>query len=189
MATIFSHGGTHLLNGEADTLLIDPYYPKNHTTQTSTQDLMRHWYDFLVRYGDLLLDPSAVDVTRAYTGGINEDIVFEAPGGVRISTDPEPGVIWVRVVRGHHGLVVHLINLDRSGGDRLGRPEDAGDAGRRRDDADAADVRDGHPAGGDPDGDPSLEPLPTAVDGLYDVVTLPPLGAWTMVVLPDPERW
>ena len=53
---IFSHGGTHLLNGEADTLLIDPYYPKNHRLEASTGEPMRRWYDFLVRYGDLLLD-------------------------------------------------------------------------------------------------------------------------------------
>ncbi len=189
MATIFSHGGTHLLNGEAGTLLIDPYYPKNHNTHTTTQDLMRHWYDFLVRYGDLLLDPEAVDVTRAYTGGINEDIVFEAPDGVRVSTDPEPGVVWVRVVRGSRGLVMHLINL-------TDQVETAWDAPKTPvTPVDGVTMRTlrtfamGTPLVGDPDRDPALRPLQSTVDGLYDAVPLPPLGAWTMVVLPDPERW
>lgn len=190
MATIFSHGGTHLLNGENDTLLIDPYYPKNHQADGSTQELMSNWYDFLVRHGDLLLAGEATDVTRSYTGGINEDLIFVSPAGERISTDAEPGAIWVRVVRTRLGLVVHLINLS-------GQTEIAWDAakvpvkpvgGVRLRMLKTLEVR--TPLVADPDSDPALRSLPLiSDDSLYDEIELPELGAWTMLVLPDPVHW
>ena len=189
MATIFSHGGTHLLNGEDDTVLIDPYYPKNHQAGASTRDLMRDWYDFLVRYGDLLLSPTAVDVTRSYTGGINEDLVFETPPGVRISTDPEAGTVWVRVVRTRLGLVVHLINLTDQqtvDWDAAKNPITTISGVRLR----ALKTLSTLPArAADPDRSADLSQVPTSADGLYDVIELPPVGAWSMVVLPEPTTW
>ena len=189
MATIFSHGATHLLMGEGDRVLVDPYYPRNHQAGETTRQLMSSYYDFLVRYGDLLLAPDAVDVTRSYTGGINEDIVADAPDGVRLSTDAEPGTIWIRVVRTGRGLIIHLINLtgqDEIGWDVAKRPV-AGVSGVRLRALKTLAMRTPHAAS--PDGDPALRPLPVQSDGLYDVISLPDLGAWTVVVLPDPESW
>lgn len=190
MATIFSHGGTHLLNGEDDALLVDPYYPRNHHAEKSTRQLMSDWYDFLVRYGDLLLAPEAVDVTRSYTGGINEDLMFSAPEGVRFSTDPEPGAIWVRVVHTNSGLVVHLINLSDQTEiewDKAKHPVTR-QAGVRLRLLKTLGVQ--TPLVADPDLAPSLRSLPVFDDGsLYDQIDLPALGAWTMLVLPEPLRW
>ena len=76
-----------------------------------------------MRYGDLLLDESQVDVTESFTGGINEDLVFSGPEGVVFSTQARPGTIWTRVVRTSRGLVVHLINL-------IGQDEIGWDAGK-----------------------------------------------------------
>ena len=150
---------------------------------------MRRWYDFLVRYGDLLLSPHGVDVSRSYTGGINEDLIFDVPDGVRVSTDPEPGTIWVRIVRTRLGMVVHLINLRNQRDIDWDAPKEAI--------TDIAGVRlrvlkalaTGVPRAADPDRFVALQLLPLSSDGLYDVVELPPLGAWTMVVLPDPQTW
>jgi hypothetical protein len=57
------------------------------------------WYDFLVRYGDLLLDQTQVDVTESFTGGMNEDLVFSGPDGAIFFTQARAGTIWTRVVR------------------------------------------------------------------------------------------
>ena len=91
MATVFSHGATHLLLGEDSNVLTDPYYPRNHRIDADSLDLFVRWYDFHVRYGDLLLDETQVDVTESFTGGINEDLVFRGPYGVVFSTQARPG--------------------------------------------------------------------------------------------------
>lgn len=111
MATAFSHGATHLLLGETGSALIDPYYPRNHELAQHSVEGFVAWYDFLVRWGDLLLAPEAQDVTEFTTGGINGDIVLESPDEVVFSTKAVPGTVWTRVVRTHAGTLVHLIDL------------------------------------------------------------------------------
>ena len=123
MATAYSHGATHLLLGEDSNVLTDPYYPRNHRLCPASVDLFVRWYDFLVRYGDLLLDSTQVDVTEFFTGGINEDLVFSGPDGVVFSTRATPGAVWTRVVRTSAGLVIHLINF-------VGQDDIAWDAGK-----------------------------------------------------------
>jgi hypothetical protein len=111
MAAVFSHGGTHLLLGEDSNVLTDPHYPHNHRISPDSLGLFAAWYDFHVRYGDLLLDQTQVDVTESFTGGINKDLVLSGPDSVVFSTQAWPGTVWTRVVRTSLGLVVHLINL------------------------------------------------------------------------------
>lgn len=123
MATAFSHGATHLLLGEDSNVLTDPYYPRNHRIDPESLDLFVRWYDFHVRYGDLLLDETQVDVTECFSGGINEDVVFAAADGVVFSTQAVAGTIWTRVVRTSLGLAIHLINL-------VGQDETRWDAGK-----------------------------------------------------------
>lgn len=190
MATIFSHGGTHLLNGENDTILVDPYYPKNHKAGASTKKMMKYWYDFLVRYGDLLLAPEAIDVTRSYTGGINEDLIFVTPDGVRVTTDAEPGAIWARVVRTRLGLVVHLINLMTQNETRWDAPKQlvGSVTGIRLRLLKTLGLQ--PPLFADPDKDQSLRQLSLLDDGsAYNEIELPELGTWTMLILPDPVNW
>lgn len=108
MATAWSHGASHFLMGETGNALTDPYYPRNHVLQPESIDGFVRWYDFAVRYGDLLFDAQAQDVTETFTGGINEDVTF---GGAEFSTKAVAGTVWTHVVRTPLGLVVHLINL------------------------------------------------------------------------------
>lgn len=110
MATAFSHGATHLLLGEAGHALVDPYYPNNHVLRAEDVDTFADWYDFAVRYGDLLYGADHVDVTEFYAGGINEDVVVAAPGAA-VATKANAGSLWLRVVRTPSGVVVHVVNL------------------------------------------------------------------------------
>lgn len=122
MATVFAAGATHLLLGEDGAALTDPYYPRHHELSPAGLEALVPWYDVAVRYGDVLYDPAAVDVTEFYAGGINQDVVVEAPG-VPVSTKADAGCLWVRVVRTAEALVVHLVDL-------AGQGETAWDAGK-----------------------------------------------------------
>lgn len=110
MATLFSHGATQILAGEADRLLTDPYYVRNHVMEPSTRDLLKRWYDFLVAHDELLMPPELTEVTHSYVGSYNGDldVRFE---GAEVSSTAEPGKVWRRVVRAGGRLVVHHINL------------------------------------------------------------------------------
>jgi dextranase len=121
MATVFAAGATHLLLGEDGAALTDPYYVRHHELTPAALDALVPWYDFAVRYGDLLYDSGAIDVTEFYTGGINGDVVVEAD--IPISTKADAGSLWTRVVRTDAGLVVHLVDL-------AAQSETAWDAGK-----------------------------------------------------------
>ncbi len=178
MATIFSRGGFQLLLGEEGALLAGPYYPDHQLLAASSLEMFTRWYDFVVRHGDLLFDPAAVDVTRSFVGGINDSLIIEAP--VPVSADAEPGALWVSVVETSRGLLIHLINVngqDDLGWDRPKRPVTALEGVRLsllRTATEAPAF-----AFGDPDGSPRLEPLESQTqEGWYDVVELPPLNTW-----------
>jgi dextranase len=68
-AIIFASGGTHLELGEPGAMLADPYFPKFGLMDAETQAILRRYYDFLVRYEEVLaLDTSgAADRAQALT--------------------------------------------------------------------------------------------------------------------------
>lgn len=70
-ALIFASGGYHIELGEPGVLLADPYFPKFETLDTATQAAMQRYYDFRVRYENVLA-PGPVDATaeRAAALGI-----------------------------------------------------------------------------------------------------------------------
>lgn len=189
MATIFSSGATHLFTGEDGRLLVHPYYVQSDRADDETLELLERWYTFLVRHGDLLVDPDVVDVTAAYVGEYNADVVVEAPGGVRVSIHPEPGVVWVRVMRTSHGLVVHLVNLvdqDETGWDTPKRPIEPlrGLVLRMRQvTRDPTAVR-----WLDPERPGPGACLEAGSDGIDQVTQLPVLGAWAAVHVPTNQE-
>lgn len=186
MATVFSHGGTHLLAGEAGSVLTDPYYPRNHRVARSTSDMLRRWYDFLVRHGDVLLDRQSQDVTGSFLAGINEEVAVLGAEPVPVSTDPEAGAVWARVVRTTHGTVVHLINLTDQDDTVWEAPKKA-PAGISGMTLRLLPVG-SEPATAfvaDPDGRPGLHPAGVRRSEGHDLVRLPRLRTWQMVYVPD----
>lgn len=53
-AVAFSHGAYHLELGEGDGMLADPYFPKYQRMSPDFQEVTARYYDFIVRYRDLL---------------------------------------------------------------------------------------------------------------------------------------
>lgn len=62
-ALIFSCGGSRIELGETERLLADPYFPKHQPLTAELKASLRRYYDFIVRYGDLI-GPEAGDSTQ-----------------------------------------------------------------------------------------------------------------------------
>ena len=180
MATLYSHGATQLLCGEADRILVDPYYVRNHVIERSTAALLKRWYDFLVEHGELLGLP---DVTGAFAGSYNDDcdVTFDE---VPVTETPTPQAIWRRVTAHGNRLVVHLVNLadqDDAEWDSPRKPITSRAHGTLR-------VRRAGPAlprvrVADPDRQPSLTGLPVTEDGDYVTATVPAPHIWQLIVI------
>lgn len=186
MATIFSHGATHLLAGEADRILVDPYYVRNHQVEASTAAQLRRFYDFSVAHGRLLLPPDIVEVTSSFAGGYNDDLDVTYDG-VAVGQTAVAGEVWRRITATADGsYVVHLINLTGQSDTRWDAPRhDLGSPGpgtlrMRRMGTALPRIR-----YADPDRQPELVDVSASVDGDYLSAQLPPPHAW-QVVLIDP---
>lgn len=183
MATLFSRGGTQLLAGEADRILVDPYYVRNHVVEESTASMLVRWYDFLVEHDELLLDPAIDDVTASYAGGYNDDCDVTFDGAV-VSEEAAAGAVWRSITVARGRLVVNLINL-------VGQEDALWDAPR---------APFGDPGTGtlrvrrlkdrvprirvaDPDGSGRLEDLAVELDGDHAVARLPRLQAWHLILI------
>lgn len=187
MATVFSHGGSHLLVGEADRILTDPYYVRNHAMRPQTGRLLRRWYDFLVENGQFLTDPSIVEVTGAYASDYNGDLDVSFDGA-EVSWNARSGTVWRRVTRRGDDLVVHLINL-------VGQLDTEWDVAKQPVPGLAGGVLRVRPmtsAGcrvlvADPDGAGRLVEVPTReVDGLIEA-ELPELQTWQLIVVKETD--
>jgi dextranase len=183
MATLFSHGAGHLLCGEADRILVDPYYVRNRAVDAGTADLLARWYDFAVEHGELLTPPDAVEVTGAYAGAYNDDCDVEF-AAADVAEHATAGTVWRRVVEVGGRLVVHLINLTGQT-DTLwdATREPPGDPGTgtlriRRSGPGLPRVR-----VADPDRAPRLTDVPVHAAGDHAVARLPAPRLWQVVVI------
>ena len=93
-ALIFSLGGSRIELGEQAQLLADPYFPKHQTPSLQLKRTLRRYYDFVVRYGELL----------GPTAKLLENYEVTTPSGVWVVVRSCPG--W---------LVLSLINLSGLG--------------------------------------------------------------------------
>jgi dextranase len=184
LATAFSHGATALLHGEEHGVLTEAYYVHHAQLDREAELSIRRYHDFAVRYGDLLFDRAAVDVTGTHLGGVDEEIRLEAP--VAVSVEPRPGALWTCVRRLSSGLLVSLIDLSAQDDDRWDAP--------KRPPQPLGDVRlslerSRREAGrflfADPDDRPGLIALKPEYDGRYDTVALPAFRTWALVWLPE----
>lgn len=108
MATIFSSGGTHLLLGETDGALAEAYYVNHGKYQASFRDVLARYYDCITAYEEWLLDPSAMDLTGYFVGGINEELMVK---NYPYSGEYEAEKIHVQFTRKENSYVLQLVNL------------------------------------------------------------------------------
>ena len=186
MATLFSHGATHLLCGEADRVLIDPYYVRSHPMASTTAAILRRWYDFLVEHSELLMADGLTDVTGSTASPYNDDIDVTY-ADAKTSWEPVPGRVWRRVVRTEAGdHLVHLVNLTDQTDTLWDAPREpvtelAGTLRLRIWGPDIPRVQ-----VADPDGQGRLIDCPVIVDGVHATADLPPLAVWQLVRITHP---
>ncbi|HEU5348278.1 MAG TPA: glycoside hydrolase family 66 protein [Ktedonobacterales bacterium] len=104
-ATIWANGGFHLLLGERDGALCDAYYADYATLRPAFARIMRTYYDFVVRYVNVLSDRHL----RAIAAD-DMHIATDAPG-IRLSTEADPGAIWTITRRMPGYITISFINL------------------------------------------------------------------------------
>jgi len=181
MAALFSHGGTQLLAGEADRILVDPYYVRNHAMVGSTAALLKRWYDFMVAHDELLFSPDIADITDAYAGAYNMDLDVDL-GGVALCERAEPGKVWRRITQVGDRLVIHLINLSGQSDclwDAPRNPVPAIEGGKLVLDRLSGVVRCVRVA--DPDRQAHLVEIAASANST--TYALPPLGVWLVLVI------
>jgi dextranase len=110
MATIFASGGYHLLLGEHENVLADSYYPKYGAVSVEFKRTLKHYYDFIVMYRNLLFDQQLDDISMTFTGGINTEVVF-AKEGITFSPNQRTQAVWSFVKEKPGYLILQLINL------------------------------------------------------------------------------
>lgn len=185
MATLYSHGATQLLCGEADRVLIDPYYVRNHPIDRGTADRLTRWYDFAVEHGQLLFPARSTDLTGSLAGEYNDDCDVTYPA-VPVTDTPQAGTIWRRISAGRDPgqLVLHLINL-------ADQTDIAWDAARHPPRTQPSGTLRLRRAGdrlprvrvADPDRQPTLHDVPVTADGNHATATLPPSPVWQLVLV------
>jgi dextranase len=183
MATLFSHGAAHLLAGEEDRILVDPYYVRNHEVAPSTAVLLKDYADFVVEHDELLLDPRIVDVTASMAGAYNDDLEVDF-GGLPLTNSARAGAVWRRITRVGDRFVIHLINL--SGCTETGwgtpkppsHPTPTGRLRIRTLDGALPQVRIAEPGRS-----PFLESVEVTPMGTHAHADLPPVHTWQIAVV------
>ncbi len=107
-SVIFASGGYHIILGENNGILAHPYFVKYGVIRKEFERTVRNYYDFIVRYRNLLYDQELADKSMTHTNGINEEYVF---GNSVFSSYGEPDKVWT-IIKEKPGMkVINLINL------------------------------------------------------------------------------
>jgi len=181
-AAIWANGGFHLLMGERNAALCDPYYPAYATMTPAFARVMRRYYDFVVRYENALSDTRLVTMT----GARGMDAVRVE--GMAASPVAEPGTIWT-VARAMPGLhTVSLINLRGATEANWNRPQPTPPSLHDVEVEVRVDGAAGPVFAASPDGD-HLSAIPLAVRPIqrgastWVGVRLPRLDYWSLIVI------
>ncbi|HEY4383645.1 MAG TPA: glycoside hydrolase family 66 protein, partial [Ktedonobacteraceae bacterium] len=107
-ATIWANGGFHLLMGERDAALCDPYYPSYATLRPAFAEILRRYYDFVVRYENVLSDLKLVTLSHA-----SNQWSVQLPGRA-MSTSGEANTIWTITRTMPELYTIAFINLSNA---------------------------------------------------------------------------
>lgn len=107
-AVIFANGAYHLLMGEKNGVLTQGYYVDYSTISGSFFETIRKYYDFGVRYENILYDNELRDVSMTHLEGDNTEYKFE---NLDYSTYGEPDKVWVVVREKPTIKTINFINL------------------------------------------------------------------------------
>lgn len=107
-AVIFSNGAYHLIHGEKNGVLTQGYYVDYSTISNNFYNKMRKYYDFQIRYMNLLYDDKLRDVSMTHSQGDNTEYVFE---NIEYSTYGEPNKVWVMIKENPKLKMINLVNL------------------------------------------------------------------------------
>ncbi len=107
-AVIASNGATHLLLGEKNGVLTQGYYV-DHSIMTERQSKhLRSYYDFLVRYMELLYDKDLKDVSFTHIGWDNTEYrCLSHPW----SPDGKTDTLWLTIRENEKLKCISIINL------------------------------------------------------------------------------
>lgn len=108
-ATIWANGGFHLLMGERDSALHHAYYVTHTQLRPEFAQVMRTYYDFVVRYMNVLADQ------RLSACGPDALLAIDvSTEGMQVSQQAEAGAVWTvaRTMPGYTTL--SLINLTQA---------------------------------------------------------------------------
>ena len=189
MATLFSHGASHLLAGEADRILVDPYYVRNHRIESSTADLLQRYYDFAVAHYEILFPAEITDVTGSFAEDYNDDIDVTYTNA-SVSSFATAGTVWRRVTEDGRGrYMLHAINL-------TGQVDTQWDAPRGPHENPGAGTLRIRRMGtvlpriryADPDAQPDFVDIDVVLDGDFITASVPAPLRWQVVLIdPYPE--
>ena len=97
-------------------MLTQGYYPDHSILRTAFVDRMRSYYDFIVRYSELLIDDSLYDASMTHMGGDNREYCFETDGD-KIVPYAQPDTVWAVIKQSKSRNLVHFINLTNNSED------------------------------------------------------------------------
>lgn len=185
-AAIWANGGFHLLMGEQNAALHDPYYVTHTVMRPEFAESMRAYYDFVTRYLNVLSDRRLTPILDEPSH--NSNVTIE---GRRVTTSATAGAVWAveRAMPGY--LTVSLINLLAASSTEWNAPaaEPTALAGLTTHMrlTQPATIRGVYAATPD-DGNGEMTPLPFSTDQIADgavevTFETPSLQYWTLLVV------
>ena len=185
-AAVNAGGGFHLIAGEGRGLLTEAYYPNYERLAADEFEVVRRYFDFVVRNTALLHGPCGPDIAWTHVGPTNEAILLSHPDLGRYGAGAQPDSLWVVGRETGRVASLQLVNLRGLWGDEWN--SDHPEAPRALEDLEVRVRTVGDVAGvwwDTPDDDVGLaRPLAFEVregeEGRFLVFRVPRVGFWSM---------
>lgn len=107
-AAVFSNGGINLLLGEKNAVLTGGYYVDHSFLSDGQVEIMRRYYDFAVRYMQILFEPSMKDVSFTHIGWDNMEYKCL---NKKWSVNAQSDALWLVIKENENCKCINIINL------------------------------------------------------------------------------